>query len=100
MDGDFMMVVVVVVVVMVTTLLLDLREISIRVIMAMLVRRKQNGRHQMNYTLLNGDIRHRNGRVLVNCYQGQTMKAADVDGDGCVVEVCWEVELQYSLALS
>lgn len=88
------------VMVMVTTLFLDLRDISIRVIMAMLMRRKQNGRHQMNHTLLDGDIRHRNRRVLVNRYQGQAMKVADVDGDGCVVEVCWEVELQYSLALS
>ena len=88
------------VVVVVATILFDLRDISIRVIMAMLMRRKQNGRRQMNHTFLDGNIRHRNGRVLVNRYQGQTMEVANVDGDGCVVEVCWEVELQYSLALS
>lgn len=85
------------VVVVVTLLFLDLRDISVRVIM--LMRRKQNGRHQMNHTFLDGDIRHRNGRVFVNCYQGQTMEVADVDGDGCVVEVCWEVELSFILVL-
>lgn len=87
------------VVVMLTPLLLDLR-ISVRVIMAMLMRRKQNGRHQMNHTFLDRYIRHRNGRVLVNRHQGQTMEVADVDGDGFVVEVCWEVELFLTLALS
>lgn len=82
-----------VVVVVVTILVFDLRDISIRVIVAMLMRRNQNGRHQMNHTFLDGDIGHRNGGVFVDRHQGQTMEVTDVDGDGFVFEVCWEVEL-------
>lgn len=74
------------------SLLLDLRDIGIVV---MLMRRDQNGRHQMHNTLLDRHIGDRNGRVFVDCHQSQTMEIADVDGNGFLVEVGRDVKLYH-----